>query len=89
MIKPYALKQTKQLARRLTDYTAIKCKTVQLQNSFLPKSIKEWNALPLTFREAETKDIMKAKLSPPKKDRFCAVELTRWSSILMSSVIRI
>ena len=36
--------------RRLEDYTPLKCRTAQLQRSFLPKSITEWNELSLIVR---------------------------------------
>ena len=71
--------------RRLEDYTLIKCKTVQFQQSFLPRSIKEWNTLTLPVRTNLSKQQLKAKFTPKRtKKLFTGVEVTRWSSILMS-----
>ena len=70
--------------RRLEDFTLIKCKTVQFQKSFLPRVIKEWNELPLTIRNTESKPQLKLTLTPKLGRKFFStVEITRKSSILM------
>ena len=70
--------------RRLEDFTLIKCKTVQFQKSFLPRVIKEWNELPLTIRNTESKPQLKLNLTPKLGRKFFStVEITRKWSILM------
>ena len=73
--------------RRLEDFSLIKCRTVLFQNSYLLRTMKEWNDLPIPTRGCTTKTYFKNCVNRRiQKKYFTQIEVTRWASIIMSRI---